>query len=287
MKWIYGLLIIAMTVITLSLSVPVSAGLTGKVTREIIEETVDRLAKKSGKKLLRDSARKSASETLERFVKSYGDDVIKVIDDAGFELLESAPKYGDDVVEFALKASPKGRRAFAQNIPELLPLVRRVGVEALELEVKSPGLSIQVYKVFGDDAAKILAKSVPAEDIPRLLKYAECVDVPLNKKLLLKTYMSEGASLFKRIPAKLVLAVGLSASMLYGTHEVTKPMGAIKDVIENNQDIASSAVSSLFRYVSALVGIVLFLLLWSFGLMPWQRPRRQSQKKPPHSIERT
>jgi histone H3/H4 len=267
-------------VVFLVLVAPVSAVVAGKVTHAIIEATVESAAKQSGREFLGQTAKKSACETLERLVKTYGDDVIKVVDDAGFELLESVPKYGDEVVELSLKASPQGRRVFVQNIPELLPLGRRIGVEALELEAKSPGLSVQVFKVFGDDAGKILARNVPAEDIPRLLAYAEKADTPATRKLLVEAYEKEGKSLFERIPAKLVLAGGLTASMLYVVHQLTDPVRAIGDAIDKNSDVADTAVRHFFAWGVPALLVIVVLLFWRFGLMPWQRSRRQTAGTP-------
>lgn len=253
----------------------VSAGVAGKITREILEETVERAAKRSGREALEESAKKSARETLEGLVKTYGDDALKVVDDAGIELLEAAPRYGDEVVELAIKASPQARRAFAQNIPELFPIARRVGTEALELEAKSPGLAVRAFKVFGDDAGKALARNVPAEDVPRLVKYAEKADSPATKKVLLEAYEKEGKSLFERIPAKLVLASGLTASMLYGTHSMTEPARATGEAINNSPDVADTAVRRFFVWGTVIILAVVVLLFWRFGLMPWQRPRHE------------
>jgi hypothetical protein len=259
--------------VLLVLTLPAFGVVAGKVTRQIIEETVERAAKRSGRELVEQATKKSANETLERLVKTYGDDVLRVVDDAGFELLESVPRYGDEMVEFAMKASPQARRAFAQNIPELLPLARRVGPDALELEAKSPGLSVQAFKVFGDDTGKVVAKSVPTEDVPRLLKYAEKADTPATKKMLLEAYEKEGKSLFERIPAKLVLATGLTASMLYGTHQATAPARAAAKAIADSPDVAKTAVSWFTAWGTVVVLIVIVLLLWRFGLMPWHRKK--------------
>jgi hypothetical protein len=260
----------------LFLAPPAPGSTRGRITKKIIEETVERAAKRSGRKVVEKTAKRSASETLERLVKTYGDDALKLVDDAGFKLLDSVPKYGDEIVEIAMKASPQARRAFAQNIPELLPLVRRVGTEALELEAKSPGLSSRIFKVFGDDAGKILARNVPADDIPRLLKYAEKADGPATKKALVTAYRKEGKSLFERIPANLVLASGLSLSMLYGTHELTNPIRAMGDAIAKNSDVAGAAVRRFVAWGVTALLVIVVLLFWRFGLMPWQRPRRQA-----------
>lgn len=257
----------------LFLAAPVLGGVRGKITREIIQETVERAARRSGREVLDETAKRTARETLEGLVKTYGDDVLKVVDDTGIELLEAVPRYGNEVVELAITASPQARRAFVQNIPELLPIARRVGPEALELEGKSPGLAVRVFKVFGDDAGWAVARNVPAEDVPRLLKYAEKADSPTTKRLLLETYEKEEKALFERIPPGLVLASGLSASMLHGTHELTKPVRAIGEAIDGNADVANTAVRHFVAWGGVALIVIAILLFWRFGLMPWQRPR--------------
>lgn len=266
---------------------PTMAAIAGKITREVIEECVERAAKRSGRKGIEKAAKKSAGETLEQLAKHYGNDAIRVVDDAGLELLEAIPKYGDDVAALAMKSSPQARRAFACNIPDLLPLARRVGTEALELEAKSPGLATKFFQVFGDDAAKVIAKNIPSEDLPRLLKYADAADSPATRELLLKSYQREGKELFTRIPPKLVLAGGLTATMLYGTHQLTSPARAISKAIASNEDLAETATKTAIH--TGVFGITVLLLFGfglisrRFGLMPWQRRRQNDAKTPPAS----
>jgi hypothetical protein len=172
----YKLVSIILCVSILACDLPAFGAVSGKIVKELIEATLERTIKRSGREMAEPGGKRIARESLEGLVKSHGDDALKVVDDAGLELLEAVPKYGDEVFQIAQKASPQARRAFAMNIPELLPLARRIGPEALELEAKSPGLSSRVFKIFGDDAGKVVAKEVPAEDVPRLLKYAEKAD---------------------------------------------------------------------------------------------------------------
>jgi len=261
-------------IILINLPIQVLASVRGKVVQDFYEEAVEQIIKRSGKEVVEQSSQKVAVKTLKRLTKTYGDDVIKVVNDSGFELLEAVPKYGDDIIEIAIKTSPENRHLFARNISELLPLVKRVGPTAIELEAKSPGLSRQVFKVFGDDAGKTIAKNVPAEDIPRLLKYGEKADSQATKKLLLETYRKEGKTLFERIPPKIILATGLSASMLYGTHQSTAPMRAVADTIKNNPDVAKKAVSLFSVYSAGVILIIIILLLWRFGLMPWHKKQK-------------
>jgi hypothetical protein len=265
--------------LVVTLCIPAISGVTSKVTREVIEETLVKAAQRSGRQIGGQTVTKTTSETLERLTKTYGNDVLKVISDGGIELVENVPKYGDDIIDIALKASPNARRTFARDLPELLPLTRRVGVDAVELEAKSPGLAAKVFTTFGDDGGRIIAKNVPAEDVPRLLSYAEKADSPTTRELLLDSYKKEGKSLFERVPAKLVLASGLSASMLLGTYEITNPARALGKAIESNKDIAGQATLIFFACGTIIILALLLCLLWRFGLMPWHRKTTPQVKK--------
>lgn len=243
------------------------------ITRELLERVLRESAERSGRDLLEEGAKKSAIETLERLAGRYGDDALKVARDGGLELIEAVPRLGDEVFEIAIKASPEARRAFARELPELFPLAKRVGVEALELEARTPGLALKTFSTFGDEGGKIVAKSAPSEDVPRLLSYGEKADSKATRDLLIDRYEKEGKSIFERIPPKLVLASGLSASMLYGTHRGTEPFQATGDAIRENDDLAKNAVSQFGMIGGGIVLILAALLLWRFGLMPWQRPK--------------
>jgi histone H3/H4 len=255
----------------LLVAIPGFASITGKLTREVLEQTVEKTAKKSGRTLSEQGAKKAAGESVERLAKTYGVEVLPVVEDGGLELLEAVQRYGDEVITIAAKASPQARRAFAMNVPELLPLARRVGVESLELEAKAPGLSSRAFQVFGDDAGKAIAKTVPGEDVPRLLKYGELADSPKTRQMLLNAYEKEGKSLFERVPPKLVLASGLSGAMLLGTYEVTAPDRALAKSIEDNPDMAKAILSQKVAWAAVLTFLVVGILLWRFGLMPWHR----------------
>lgn len=243
------------------------------LTREVLERVLHESAEHSGREVLEGGARRTAIETLEHLSGKYGADALKIARDGGLELIEAVPKFGDEVFEIGIKASPEARRALARGIPELLPLAKRVGVEAIELEARTPGLALKTFSTFGDDGGKMIAKSAPAEDVPRLLSYGEKADSKATRDLLLEQYKKEGRSIFERIPPKLVLASGLSASMLYGTHRGTEPLQAMGDAIRQNEGLAKDAMTQ-FSLVGAVVVLVLAaILLWRFGLMPWQRPK--------------
>jgi len=261
-------------------ALPVAAGGAARVSRELIEETLQRAAGRSGRELAEEGLRKSTSEALERLVKQHGGDVLKVVEDGGLELLEGAARYGDEVIDIAKKASPTARRAFACDLPNLLPLVQRVGAESLELEARTPGLASKIYHAFGDDAGGFIAKNVPTQDVPRLLSYAEKADNSVTRDMLLEAYKKEGKSLFERVPPKLVVASGLTASMILGTHRMTAPASALGDAIRDNEKVAEKAVDaagkalrSLMAGLCLLLGVVVLCILWRFRLLPWHARR--------------
>jgi len=257
----------------LCLSLPAAATIATKVTEQAIEMAVEKAATMSGKKFSGTVAKKVATEEVKRLSEIHGVDVLKVVEDSGLELLEAVHKHGEDLVSIAMKASPQARRALALNVEEMLPLAKRVGVEALELEAKVPGQAVHAFEIFGDAAGKGLAKSIPTEDLPRLVKYGEKADSAATKELLLKTYKAEGPKLFERIPPKLVLAGGLSASMLLGTHEAFATERAKADVLRDNPEIARDVMNRSNTIWGGIVLIAIILLLWRFGFMPWHRRR--------------
>lgn len=255
------------------ISAEADASIAGTITKALLETTVHEAAKKSGK-TLSPAAKNAAMAEVRRLSEKHGDDVFRIVEDSGLELLEATPKYGDELLTIAAKASPQGRRALAMDVPGLLPLARRVGVDAIELEAKAPGQAAHVFQVFGDDAGKSIAQAVATEDLPRIIKYGEMADNKTTQKLLLNAYQKEGNGLFDRIPPKLVLAGGLSASMLYGTHEMTAPKRAQADVLRANPDIVKDVMNRSTAIWAGVAMALIVALLWRFGLMPWHRRQR-------------
>ena len=237
----YKMAAIILCVSILAYDFPVFGAVTGKVVKEVIETTLGRSIKHSGGQIAESGGKRIARESIEGMVKFHGDDAFKVAGNAG--------------------------------------LARRIGPEALELEGKSPGLSKRVFKIFGDDAGKAVAREVPAEDIPRLLKYAEKADTPATREALLKSYKKEGKNLFERIPSKLVLTTGLSASMLYGVHRATEPAAALGDTIRESPEAAHTAVHAFTRWGAVAVIFIIGLLMWRFRLMPWHGKRDNGKAK--------
>lgn len=241
------------------------------VVKVTVREVLELAARKSGREIVEKGAREVAEQTLERCAEKFGNKTFDAAADGGLELIEATTKYGDDVMRFAVEASPVARRVLALNAETLLPLARRVGPEALEVEAKTPGLATKVYADFGIDGGKTVAKSLPADDIPRLVEYAEKADSQDTRNILLQTYQKEGKKLFERIPPRSVLADGLTADMLSGTNRLTQPVAAISDVTKDNPNSASDVAKYAIRIGALIVILLIVLLLWRFNLMPWNR----------------
>lgn len=259
------------------LMVPAVAGIVTNVSAQAVEFAVEQAAKVSGRKITGTAAKTAATAQVKHLAQTHGAGVLKVVEDSGLEMLEAVPKHGDDLMQIAMRASPQARRALALNVDEMLPLTKRVGLDALELEAKVPGLSTRAFQVFGDDAGKVLAKSIPTEDIPRLVKYGEKADSAATKNLLLTRYKTEGPSLFQRIPPQLVLSVGLSSAMLLGIHDLSAESRAKADVLRANPEIARDVMNVSTVVWPGVALIIIMLVMWRFGLMPWHR--RSSKSK--------
>jgi hypothetical protein len=236
-----------------------------------LEEAVEIAARTSGRPLMEAAARKTAAEALSREVALRGVKVVPMVEDGGLEMLRAIPRYGDELIEVASGASPLERRALAMDLPTLLPLTKAVGVEALEIEARAPGQAAAVFRIFGVEEGRQIARTVRTEDLPRLLKYGEKADNPETRRLLLKAYEKEGAGLFARIPPKLVLASGLTASMLVVGYRLPDVIGKWMD----DHPMLVAGVMVLVMVVPPLFLIV--LLLWRFGLMPWHRRRSEAK----------
>jgi hypothetical protein len=110
-----------------------------------------------------------------------------------------------------------------------------------------------------------------------LLKYGEKADSVETRQLLVQAYKKEGKALFERSPASLVLTSGLSAAMLLGAHNVTKPLGegvgeAAKDMGEGlakNPEALSTVAKHGISVVVASATLLAILVLWWFKMLPW------------------
>jgi hypothetical protein len=267
---------IGVLIIIATSAVPAS-GIVGRPT--VVREFVELLAGKSVTKIGSATMRESV-ETMSRLSAKYGDNVYKVVDDAGFGLLKATSKHGDEVIEIAMKTSPEAAEFLGRNADEMLPHIRRYGVEYLEIEAKSPGMATKAFAIFGDDAGKSVAKAIPAEDLPRFLKYASSADSPKAREALLQAYKKGGRGFLERLSPKQIMATGLSISMITvaasGGVAVMDVADGVSDTVTENKDVARTFIIGGWAMIGSVILFIVAILLWRFGLMPWHRKPKQN-----------
>lgn len=267
------------------------------------QEALEFAMKKFPVKALRPGARSALENTLERAAKRHGTEVFDLVRRGGVELIEQGGKHGDELWKLARKY-PQASRTLALHGDDLLPVVRRLGPEVLELELRNPGLGLQVIRTFGDDAARTLAKA-PPEQVPVLLGYAGKADSPATRRLLLDTYAksSNKAAFIAAFNWKTIMAAGLGTGAVIAAYQVSDGVQAekisigegkkegLKEVAKNDPEVFSEimrersvmergwdflvfSLSLAIRVVGfallALVGFTLFRL----GRWVWQRSRQ-------------
>jgi hypothetical protein len=122
---------------------------------------------------------------------------------------------------------------------------------------------------------------IPAADLPRLTRYADAADSPATRQLLMEAYAREGPGLFERIPPRLVLASGLTTSMILGTHRATEPAyqagQRIRDVpVDQIAGAVSDSIHNTATVLVAFICLLTLLLFWRCGVF-----RKRKSAHPP------
>ena len=230
-----------------------------KVASSALDNAIEAAAKVSGRTLPAE-ARILALRQLDEAALKHGHQVLEAARTGGLELIEVAAKHGDEVWEFSAKV-PEASRLLATRADELLPLTQRIGVEVLEIEAKNPGLAKTIVKYFGDDAVKHLAKNAPPQDIAKLVGMAAKADSPATKKLLFEKYLEGGSKFLARLPAKTILAAGLTTALIVGTYQVSDGIQeGLVTTAENNPEIFASTVDKLLFWV--LLPFLVYAVGW-------------------------
>lgn len=189
--------------------------LAGPLATAAVKEAIELAAVRSGTVLADGAAKDAATAALEQAFATHGERALIAARQGGLELVEASNRFGPDVMDYAVRVSPTATRMLALDTERLLPLARRYGPDALELEAKSPGLSERAFQLFGPEGAKFITRDVAREDIPRLLAYGERT-APASRQLLLDAYKKEGESIFGRVGAKDLSSALSSAVALAG-----------------------------------------------------------------------
>ena len=232
-----------------------------KVASKIVDETLEVAAKRSGRVLSKTAEKKLGVELLETAGK-YGDDIMPLVREGGLEVLEQGAKHGDDFWRLC-KQVPSASRAMALHADDLIPLAKRIGPEVLEIEAKTPGMASKIASEFGDDAVKVLAKHNPQETT-RLLGYAAKADSPETSHLLYETYAksSNPSAFLDNLNWKHIMAGGLSAAAIVAAY---KTSDGLQEGLKN-PEVAKEVSKSVTRPVSFFLYGVAALVLMYLGL---------------------
>lgn len=171
---------------------------------------------------------------------------------------QTVKKLGQEATESGLKVGLKqGGKAMIKNSDKIAyPLIKKATMETAEQAVTSPKIMQKLVLNYGDDAALTIIKKVPPSEMPKFLRYIDAADSPATKKLLFECFKKEGSDLFKRVTPSMVLATGLSASMLYGTYRATTPIVATAESIEKSPEVANNYVNKFQDSIKEiLIGI--------------------------------
>ena len=208
-----GMVATALTAAVLVLPWPLSALAPGAVS-----EAVEFAARKSGR-VLTPAAARSLGEAVARAARRYGDTTLDAMKAGGVELAEAAARHGDDVWFYAARV-PAAAPALARRTGILLPLARRTGGAALELEVKAPGLAEPLLHAFGDRSVHVLLQAEP-DDLVRLAGGGRYANDPTARRALYQAYRERGRMVLERLDWKRVMAAGLSTSMVVAAYRMS------------------------------------------------------------------
>jgi hypothetical protein len=188
-------------------SVATSFSASAAISRPVLE-LIEQYAKKYGTRVSAETA-----ESINLAFLRYGDDALKAYRNGGPALAEAVTHHGDELVTIALRV-PDAVPVLARRADELLPLQRRFGDDILRLEARTPGLAADAVRIFPDPGdIRRLSKFSPA-DASKTIAFANRADSPATARLLLEAVEKNGPNVLERLPAKQILAYGISASMV-------------------------------------------------------------------------
>lgn len=201
------------------------------------------------KEATKQTVKQVTKQTMKQTTKQAGKHVAK----------QTAKNLGKESAESGIKIGLKqGAKVLAKNSDDIAyPLIKKVTFETAEHAVTNPKIMQKLVVNYGDDVALSIIKKVPPSEMPKFLRYMDAADSPATRKLFIECYKKEGTEIFKRITPQMVMATGLSASMIYGTYRATTPMVATAESIEKSPEVANNSVNKFQDSVKdVLIGIL-------------------------------
>ncbi len=229
-----------------------------------VGEALEFAVKRSGRTLA-PAWRRSVSSALAKAAGEHGDDLLRSVRIGGVEVAECGVKYGDDFWRIAAR-HPEAARNFALHADELMPAVRRIGPEFVELEARAPGLGIRAVQLFGDGSAAAL-KNLPPDDLAKLIGYAGRTGNPATRRLLFDCYQSSpDRTLFlERLNWKQIMAAGLSTGAIVAAYKISGGIEqGLLETARNSPETFAGTVTSLARPFQYAIIALAVLLLYPF-----------------------
>lgn len=229
-----------------------------KLTAKVISETIEIAAKRSGR-VLSPAGKAAAGKALEKAFARYGDDVLKAMQKGGLESLKQGARHGGEFWKICARTTPQGARSLALHGDILMPLVRKHGIQFMELESKVPGLGAKAVDTFGDDAVRMFAKA-PADDVTRMIGYAAKADNPKTVRLLQDAYVKSNGKILDHLNWKHIMAAGLSTAAIISAYKLTNSM---ETLAESNPELLANMLTSSIHWLLVLLVAAVIILFFS------------------------
>lgn len=261
---------------------------TGPAVREVVQETVELVAKKFGLKLAGEAGERF-SRSAAGFVARYGDDGVKALRSAGPEAIELAARHGGDAVRICASRFEDAARYLASHMDDALPVWRSFGKAGTDLMVKHPGLGKPLLNSCGRKGLEI-GERLDTKNVQRFLNLERLVKDPVEKGTLVDAVLKEGEKVVEFLwKHKYKIGAG------YAFHKLMDDYApSVSSNVEPGGGIARGAASAAGNlvqgvvlsswettlernhWVTAGIGAMALVLLWKvvatlLGMLNWVR----------------
>jgi len=178
------------------------------VRSEAVETVVEVIARS-----LDDAGKVALRKSLKEASLKYGDDVLKVAERGGLDLVDAASRHGDEVWRLA-KLSPKAPKALAARAEEILSLSKRYGDDAVRVEIKAPQCGEILTTTLSKKSMSKVAEKASSQEIKRFTALAVHRS-PKEVEGVVKVWSESGSSRFlKYFTPGRIAAGGLASAIM-------------------------------------------------------------------------
>jgi hypothetical protein len=225
--------------------------------RESAEAGIEAVAARLAPRLLTEGGEALAKRTL-GLVDELGPSLVRVLDDQTLRL---------PVIEALEKVPPAGRSAALSALiregPVLGRALTKVGSEALEAEMRHPGIGAGFVEVLGPEGAS-LARALPSEDLAVLARYqSQIAGLPAAERQGLMAALgrnARGVCDYLRAHPGFALTSATVALLLSNSD---RTMDILENTAAQAGEVAADTVQQLTYWIAPVIaaGLGLWLLL--------------------------